>query len=176
MKFAHSLLAGAALAVSMASAASAADLLISGPADPIYSSSLFNFEGLYVGGTGGGALTGGSLYGTLGVVVGANFAITDGIIAGVEFQGDTYWGGGGYAAYDALALGRVGGFLSDNTMVYGDLGAGLLNGSAVYAFGGGVEMAMTDSLSVRGDVQGIGLFGGTPSVAKATVGLLWHLN
>ena len=46
MKFAHSLLAGAALAVALATSASAADLLK--PADPIYSSPLFNFEGFYL--------------------------------------------------------------------------------------------------------------------------------
>jgi outer membrane immunogenic protein len=173
MKLAHKLLAGAALAVLTASAAPAADLLT--PVDPIYNSPLFDFEGLYVGGTGGGAYASGTLYGTLGVVVGANFAVTDGIIAGVEFQGDTYWNGG-YAAYDALALGRLGGFVSDNAMIYGDLGAGVLNGAPVYAFGGGVELAMTEQLSVRGDLQGLGVFGGTPSVAKATVGLLFHVN
>lgn len=173
MKLAHTLLAGAALAVSMSAAASAADLLT--PLDPIYDSPLFDFEGLYVGGTAGAALSG-TLAGTLGVVVGANFAVTDGIIAGVEFQGDTYWNGGGYAAYDALALGRVGGFVSDNTMIYADLGAGLLNGTAVYAFGGGLELAMTEQLSVRGDLQGIGAFGGGPTTAKATVGLLFHVN
>lgn len=173
MKFAHILLAGAALAVLTASAAPAADLLT--PVDPIYESPLFDFEGLYIGGSGGGAYAGGGLFGTLGVVIGANFAVSDGIIAGVEFQGDTYWNGG-FAAYDALALGRIGGFVSDNAMIYGDLGAGVLNGAPAYAFGGGVELAMNDQLSVRGDLQGLGLFGGTPSVAKATVGLLWHLN
>jgi outer membrane immunogenic protein len=174
MKLAHTLLAGAALAVSMASAVQAADLLQ--PADPIYSSQLFDFEGLYLGATGGGALSGGSLYGTLGVVVGANFAVTDGILAGVEFQGDTYWNGAGYAAYDALALGRVGGFISDNVLLYGDLGAGFVNATGVYAFGGGAEMGLTSQLSVRGDLQAIGAFGTFPSTAKATVGLLWHMD
>jgi outer membrane immunogenic protein len=175
MKLAHKFLAGAALAVLSAAAAPAADLLINTPADPIYSSPLFNFEGLYVGATAGGALTGGTLYGTLGVVVGANFAVTDGIIAGVEFQGDTYWNGG-FTAYDALALGRVGGFVSDNAMLYGDLGVGIVDGSTVYAFGGGVELGMTDQISVRGDLQGLGAFGGAPSAAKATVGLVWHID
>jgi outer membrane immunogenic protein len=171
MKIAH-LLAGAALAVSLASAASAADLLVT--PDPIYDSALFDFEGLYVGGTAGGAVSGG-LYGTLGGVVGSNFAITDGIIVGGEFQFDTYWNGG-FAGYDALGLARVGGFVSDNTMVYGDVGAGLVNGTAVYAFGGGVELALTDQLSARGDLQGIGAFGTLPSTAKGTAGLLWHIN
>ena len=172
MKLAHSLLAGAALAVSMASVANAADLLK--PADPIYSSPLFNFEGLYLGATAGGALSG-SLAGTLGVVIGSNFAITDGIMAGVEFQGDTYWNGG-YAAYDALAFGRIGGFASDNVMIYGDLGAGFLNSTTAYALGGGAEMALTDQLSLRGDLQGIGAFGAAPTVVKATAGLIWHMN
>jgi outer membrane immunogenic protein len=174
MKIAHILFAGAALAVLTASAAPAADLLIDAPADPIYSSPLFDFEGLYVGVTGGGAYTG-TLFGTLGVVAGANFSVTDGIIAGIEFQGDTYWNGG-FAAYDALALGRIGGFVSDNAMLYGDLGAGFLNGAPVYAFGGGVELGLTDQISVRGELQGLGVFGGAPSVAKATAGLLWHIN
>jgi outer membrane immunogenic protein len=173
MKIAHSLLAGAALAVAMASAANAADLLR--PADPIYSSPLFNFEGLYLGGSAGGALSSGTGYGTLGVVVGANFAVSDGIMAGVEFQGDAYWNGG-FTAYDAQALARIGGFVSDNTMLYGDLGAGFLNNTAAYALGGGAEMALTDQLSLRGDLQFIGPFGGLPSTAKATAGLLWHLN
>jgi len=173
MKFAHTLLASAALAVSMVPAASAADILQQ-PIDPIYSSPLFNFEGLYVGGSAGGAVAG-SLYGTLGVVVGSNFAISDGIMAGVEFQGDTYWNGG-YSGYDALALGRVGGFLSDNTMIYGDLGAGLVNASAVYAVGGGAEMALTGQLSARGDLQVLGNFGSGPSIGRATAGLIWHMN
>ncbi|MEO6179376.1 MAG: hypothetical protein ABIP15_06365 [Devosia sp.] len=174
MKLAHSLLAGAALAVCLSTAASAADLLTT-LVDPIYSSPLFNFEGLYVGGTAGGAFSAGVPYGTLGVVVGANFAVTDGIIAGVEFQGDAYYNGG-FTAYDALALGRVGAFVSDNTMIYGDLGAGFTNAATVYAFGGGVEMAMTNQISVRGELMGLGAFGALPSAGKATVGVLFHLN
>ena len=83
MNLAHRILAGAALAVSMATSASAADLLVT--PDPIYNSPLFDFEGLYIGGTGGASLSGGSLFGNLGGVVGANFAITDGIIVGGDY-------------------------------------------------------------------------------------------
>jgi outer membrane immunogenic protein len=174
MNLAHKILAGAALAVSMTGASYAADLL-AGPIDPIYSSPLFNFEGLYIGATAGGALSNGA-YGTLGVVVGSNFAITDGLIAGVEFQGTGYFNGAGLTTYDALALGRVGAFLADNTMIYGELGAGVADSNFVYALGAGVEMAMTDQLAVRGELQGLGAWGAGPSVGKATVGLIWHIN
>lgn len=173
MTIARSLTLGLAAAALMVSGAQAADLLQ--PADPVYSSPLFNFEGFYAGVTGGGALASGTPYGTLGVVVGSNFAISDGIIGGVEFQGDLYYNGG-FAGYDALALGRLGGFLSDNTMAYGELGVGLVNSATVYAFGGGVEMAMTDNISVRGELQGLGSFGAMPTIGKATVGVLWHMN
>ena len=172
MKLAHALLAGAALAVSIPTV-QAADLLYGSPLDPIYSSPLYDFEGLYAGITGGGAFAGGGLYGTLGVVVGSNFAITDGIIAGIEFQGSTYWDGA-FSSYDALALGRVGGFLSDNTLIYGALGAGFADGSPVYAFGAGLELAVTETISVRGELQGLGEFGAGPSVGKATAGLLFR--
>ena len=173
MNLASKILAGTALAVSFASAGQAADLLK--PADPIYSSQLFNFEGFYLGGSAGGAATSSGLAGTLGVIVGANFAVTDGIIVGAEFQGDTYWNGS-FSSYDALALGRVGGFISDNTMLYGDLGTGFKGGTFSYAIGGGAEMALTGPMSVRGDLQLIGGWGAMPSTGRATVGLLWHMN
>ncbi len=172
MTFTRTLILGLAAAGLMMSGAQAADLLR--PADPIYSSPLFNFEGFYVGATGGGAVTGG-LFGTVGVVAGSNFALTDGVIGGIEFQGDLYFNGT-FAAYDALALGRLGGYMSDNVLAYGEVGAGLLNGAPVYAFGGGLEMAMTDNISIRGELQGIGGFGALPSVGKATAGLIFHLN
>lgn len=173
MKLAHTILAGAALAVTMATAAPAADLLVRN--DPIYDAPLFNFEGLYVGGSLGGALSSTTPGLVVGGVAGANFAITDGIILGGEIQADTYWNGG-LSSYDVLALGRVGGFLTDNTMIYGDVGGGVHNNNAVYAVGGGVEVALTGPLSARGDIQAIGNFGSFPTTAKATAGLLWHLN
>ncbi|MEQ1901723.1 MAG: hypothetical protein ABL866_13450 [Devosia sp.] len=172
MTILRTLLAGSAAIALMSGTASAADLLTPVPISDV---SLFDFEGMYVGATGGLAWTG-SGYGTLGIVVGNNFAVTDGIIAGLEFQADGYFGGGGLAGWDMLGLGRVGGFIDDNTMIYGELGAGVVGSSAVYAIGGGVEMALADQLSVRGELQGLGAFGSMPSVGKATAGLIWHLN
>ena len=174
MKLTLSMLAGAAAAVAFASSAHAADLL-GKPADPIYSSPLFNFEGLYVGSQVGGAWYGSSLYSSIGVVVGSNFAVTNGIIVGGEFQGDAYFSNG-VTAFDALAFGRVGGFVTDNVLVTGDLGAGVVDTTPVYALGGAAEMGLSNNLSVRGDLQFLGQWGAAPSATRATVGLMWHVN
>lgn len=175
MKLTRLLLAGLA-AAALTSAAKGADLAVGG-LDPIYDSPLFNFEGFYIGVTGGAAgfpVTG--LVGTVGAVAGANFAVVDGVLAGVEFQGDTLWNGAGFQGFDALFLGKLGGYLSDDMMVYGAAGGGWADDTGSYAFGAGVEMAVVDQVSVRGELLGTGAWGGWPNGGKATVGLLWHMN
>lgn len=176
MKLTRKLLAGVAAATLMVTGAQAADLMVGG-LDPIYDSPLFNFEGFYAGGTvGGAALPGPGGVWTVGVVAGANFAVTDGILAGVEFQGDTLWNGGGFQGFDALFLGKLGGYLADDMVVYGTAGAGWLANTPSYAFGAGIEKAIVESVSVRGEVLGTGTWGGMPNGIKGTVGVLWHMN
>ncbi len=85
-----------------------------GSLDPVYSSPLFNFEGFYVSGTASWHFPAPSVVGTLGVVVGANFAVNDAILAGVEFQGDTLWNSAGFQGFDAVFLGKLGAYLSDD--------------------------------------------------------------
>ncbi|MDP1729873.1 MAG: hypothetical protein Q8L54_01585 [Devosia sp.] len=156
--------------------AGAADLQI-GRVDPIYSSSLFNFEGFYVGATlGAGAFPVAGVVGTVGGVAGANFALTDGILAGVEFQGDALWNGGGFVGFDALFLGKLGGYLSNDMIVYGTGGGGWVAGVGSYGLGAGIEMAVAEQLSVRGEVMATGSWGGWPDGGKATIGVLWHMN
>jgi outer membrane immunogenic protein len=176
MRLSRSLLAGIAVAGFMASGAQGADLMVRG-LDPIYDSPLFNFEGFYVGGTlGAGVFSGPGLVGSVGVVAGANFALTDAILAGLEFQGDAFWNGGGFVGYDALLLGKVGSYLSDSVMIYGAAGGGVVGGVTSYAFGAGIEAAVAGPMSVRGELLGTGSWGAMPSGAKATVGVLFHMN
>jgi outer membrane immunogenic protein len=176
MKLTRTLLAGIAAAGLMATGAEAADLMVGG-LDPVYDSPLFNFEGFYVGGTAGvGAFPAPGLVGTLGVVVGANFALTDAILAGVEFQGDALWNGAGFQGFNGLFLGKLGAYLSDDMVVYGNAGGGWVANVPSYAFGAGIEMAVADQLSARGEVMATGTWGGFPNGGKATVGLLWHMN
>ena len=176
MKLNRSLLAGVAAASLLVSGAEAADLVIGG-LDSIYDSPLFNFEGFYAGGTAGAAAFPGlGLAGTVGVVAGANFAMTDAFLAGVEFQGDALWNGGGFIGFDALFLGKLGGYLSDESIIYGTGGGGWIAGTPSYAIGAGIEAAIAEQLSVRGEALATGSWGAWPNGGKATVGVLWHMN
>lgn len=165
-------LIGLAASALMAGSALAADL----PQTPMVPDTMaFNWDGLYIGAQAGGTIAGGTLYGNLGVVVGANATVADGILGGVELQANGYFNGG-FAAYDLLALGRIGALVADNALLYADLGAGIVNGTPAYAFGGGIEFAVADNVSLRGDIQGLGAIGAAPSAARATVGVLFHMN
>jgi outer membrane immunogenic protein len=170
------LLAGVAASALLISSAQAADLLVGG-LDPVYDSPLFSFEGFYVGATAGvGAFPVPGVVGTVGVVAGANFEVTDAFLLGGEFQGDALWNGGGFVGFDALFLGKIGAYLADDIMLYGSGGGGWVAGVGSYAFGAGLEMAVAEQISVRGEVMATGTWGAMPNGGKATVGVLWHLN
>ncbi len=177
MKLSRLLLAGAAVAGLTVTGAQAADLILDQP-DSIFDSQLFNFEGIYVGGTVGGAAfpTTAGLVGTVGVVAGANFALGDAVLAGAEFQGDVLWDGGGFTGVDALLLGKLGFYLSDETLIYGTAGGGLVDGTTSYALGAGIEMALADQLSGRIEGMATGGWGAAPDGGKVALGLIWHMN
>ncbi|MCB1517017.1 MAG: hypothetical protein KDJ19_05295 [Hyphomicrobiaceae bacterium] len=165
-----------------AGAASAADFSEPyTPYTPTYSA--FNFEGFYIGVTGGGIWDGTSAYlvapdtaaFSVGGVAGVNFFLTDTVLGGLEVQGSVDVGTSG-TVFDGFLLGRLGFAPSDNVMVYAAGGPGIAGGTGVYGIGGGVEFAATDSMSVRGELLGIGTWGAAPDAAKATVGLLWHMQ
>ena len=173
MRCLRSILAAAVTTALLTSAGTAAGFLGDGPGgyDPIY-----HFEGFYVGGTVGGAnLPDPGVVGSVGVVVGANFSITDAIVSGAEFQGDLLLDGG-MAGFNTLLLGKLGGYLSDDMMVYGTAGGGFVDGVGSYAFGAGLEFAVAQQLSLRGEAMGTGSWGGGPDGAKATAGVIWHMN
>lgn len=171
------LLAGAAAAVFLTSGAQAADLLIGNVANSIYNSSLFNFEGFYLGGQlGAGSYTVPEGVGVVGVVAGANFAVADGILAGVEFQGDAMWNDTGFVGAEALFLGKLGFYLTDATLLYASAGAGWVIEDPSWAIGAGIEQALTDQIAIRGEAMGTGAFGGGNGSGKLTGSLIWHMN
>lgn len=174
--FCRPLAAVTLVAALVATPALAGDLLIG--ADTAYQQSpLFNFEGFYTGVTAGvGSVPADGTIGQVGVVAGSNFALTDSTLAGVEFQGNLNWNGTGVTGGDALFLGKGGGYLADETLLYGTAGAGWVNGKGSYAAGVGIEQAITDSISVRGEGMATGTWGEWFDGGRLTGGVLWHMN
>jgi outer membrane immunogenic protein len=192
--FVRSLTLGVAAVALMASGAQAADLFIPTTPEPIIvSEPSFGWDGLYAGVEAGGFFyddadgsTPGDTFGVIGGVVGANFIAFDPILVGVEVQADYIWGEDADAGL-ILALARVGAVVTDQVVVYAAGGAGSIFGGGdsemVYALGGGVEFAVTENVSLRGEVLGIGAFEDTTffgnddqffDAAKATVGVFYH--
>lgn len=132
------------------------------------------FEGIYVGAYAGGLMSSTATNWTAGGIAGANFAITDGIVAGAEVQGGGTFGT--TTTYDALMLGHLGYEISDQAMVYGAAGGGAINSTASYAVGVGAEFIAADQLGVRGEVLGTGAWGGGFTATKASAGVLWHVR
>lgn len=163
----------AASALALTAAARADDFM----PDPIYGSPMFDFEGFYAGVLAGGAtLPGPGLVGSAGLVAGANFTLSESFLAGLEFQGEGLFNGGGVVGWNGLVLGHFGGYLTQDLMAYAAVGAGLVDNGGAYVFGAGIEGPIAGQVSARGEILGTGAWGAGPSGAKATVGLLWHMN
>jgi len=169
----YAIAAGVAVATLSAGGALAADAYYA-PSSYDAFAGAFDFEGLYAGIYGGGYVAG-TTFATVGIAVGVNMMLTDSIVVGGEFQGG-WIGDGVTSTYDALGLARLGVAFSGTAMAYAAGGAGLVDGSAAYALGGGLELSMTDAISLRGEVLGIGDWGGSIETAKLTAGVLLHLD
>ena len=189
--FVRSLSLGVAAAALLAGGAQAADLIIPTTPVPIYEAAGFDWEGLYAGVNLGGVFTNANgltnldvstTQFSIGGAVGVNFIVADPILVGLEVQGDYVFQNGDDAGL-FLALARVGAVVTDQVLVYAAGGIGVTSKSgvseAVYALGGGIEVAVTDAVSVRGEVLGLGDFSnaagdGIFDGAKATVGVFYH--
>jgi outer membrane immunogenic protein len=174
-------LAAAALAVT-GSAAMAADLYVPETAAPIVEATGTSFEGFYAGAQLGGYFEeNADTQLLIGGVIGYNFASSP-IYAGVELQGNYYFENDSFnAASEILALGKIGFTPADNLALYATGGVGYVwedggNDFSEFALGVGAEYKVTDDMSIRGDILGIGYDNGgdTFDAARATVGVLWH--
>lgn len=186
--FVRSLSLGVAAAALMVGGAQAADLIIPTTPQPIYAPAGFDWEGLYVGARVGGQFTGANPYGNqainttsgvLGAAVGVNFIPVDPVLLGVEVTGDWNWNNV-TSTGEFFANLRVGAVVTDSALIYAIGGLGVQTQAAgstgVYQLGGGVEFAVTDAVTVRGEIVGQGAFNTNPffESAKATVGVFYH--
>lgn len=190
--FVRSISLGVAAAALISSGAVAADLIIPTAPQPIYAAAGFDWEGLYAGVRAGGQFTGATdaygnqalstTSGVIGGAVGVNFIPVDPILLGVEVTGDYIWNNVTTTS-EFFANLRVGAIVTDNAMVYALGGVGFQNQTAgsvgVYQLGGGVEFAVTDAITVRGELVGQGDFTNVApdsffESTKATVGVFYH--
>lgn len=174
-----------ALAVTAAlfstAAASAADLIIPVSPEPIYEAAGFSWDGLYVGARAGGQWFTAATYADVGGVAGFNFMASDTILLGLEATADYTWNSTVNRGWELFGNARAGFVLSDSAMVYALGGLGVYTSSfghvGLYQLGGGVEFAVTDAITIRGELAGQGSFntgGRFFDAAKATVGLSYH--
>lgn len=192
--FVRSLAIGASAAALMVGGAHAADLIIPTTPQPVYEAAGFDWEGLYVGARIGGqwANNNGNYVNSdvgnqtnlvLGAAAGVNFIPVDPLLLGVEVTGDWIWNNN-YSTGEFFANVRAGAVVTDKALVYAlaGVGASTRNGATtegIYQLGGGVEFAVTDAITVRGEVVGQGDFRNEAGdqffeAAKATVGVFYH--
>jgi outer membrane immunogenic protein len=194
--FVRSLSLGVAAAALMVGGASAADLIIPTTPQPIYEAAGFAWEGLYAGVRAGGQFVGNTAgqdyagqannttYGVVGGVVGVNFLPVDPLLLGVEVTGDYLWSNNVTSTGEFFANLRAGAVVTDSVLVYAIGGVGVStsnnNSTGLYQLGGGVEVAVTDAITVRGEIVGQGDFSSNGAAdpffetAKATVGVFYH--
>lgn len=191
--FVRSLSLGVAAAALLVGGAQAADLIIPTTPAPIYEAAGFSWDGLYAGVQGGGLFFGDdNNYGVIGAHVGVNFIVADPILLGVEGTAEYVWGTNSLDqdinAGNFFINGRVGAIVTDSVLVYALAGVGVEtlddravgdDNQGVYQLGGGVELAVTDSVTVRGQVVGYGYFDDAVGddffdAAKATIGVSYH--
>lgn len=166
----------------MGSAAFAADLTIPSSPEPILDSEGLSWEGLYIGAIGGAYTYDGDYQGFVGGVIGGNVYVADPVFVGGELQLNYYFENEPALvdAWEVLALGKLGVVVSPGFAIYATAGVGYVQEDSAdyteYALGAGIEAAITESVSIRGDVLAIGYpdDGDGFSAGRASVGLFYH--
>ena len=182
----RSIALGVVAVAGFSSVAQAADLIIPTTPAPIMESAGFSWDGLYAGVRAGGQwstnVTPTISNGVVGAAVGANFIVADPFLIGAEVTGDYVWNNT-FSSGEFFANLKAGAVVTDSVLVYAIGGVGVQTANNVstglYQLGGGVEVAVTDSVTVRGEVVGQGAFNrpnNSPffQAAKATVGVFYH--
>ena len=120
----------------------------------------------------------------MGGLAGYNHALGEWIRAGVELQLGVSYDTSGDAGIDALALARIGIVPRPGLLAYAAGGAGLVEATGTYAFGGGVEYALWGDATLRGEALLLGRLDGAPGLSgvsgptatKLTIGTVWHFD
>lgn len=167
----------AVLPLSSAMAADAMTVPTSTPVElPVYEQPAFDWSGFYAGvyGTGQFSPAGGNQFG-LGVSAGVN-AQFDFYLVGAEVAVHGIAGGVGETSYGQI-LGRAGLVVTDDVVVYAAGGYGIDLGTPSeddVLVGGGIELAVTDAVSVEAQyLHGFPISGGNEK-NQFTIGANYH--
>ena len=161
------LLALAATAA-LASAAFASGLAPMAPMQNVYynNTSVANWDGLYAGGyIGASSASAGAL--SAGGIIGYNFT-SDNILFGAELQAGARFSSS--SALEFQAVGHAGVPIANDVALYGLLGVGYI-GTPEVSFGAGVQFAIDNDMSLRGEASVLSSGG-----VRATAALLFKLN
>jgi opacity protein-like surface antigen len=150
------LILGAAAAVSISTAASAADFVMApGAPPPPMAAPGFDWSGPYVGALAGIFNLAGSSFQYAGVQFGYNVVLRDRILAGLEVEtAHPFLVGLPYV--NAFLNARLGMIAGDRVLLYGEAGIGTFligPGPGMFSAGGGVEIAVTNAMSVFGEIN-----------------------
>lgn len=178
----RSIAAGLVAATLLGSIAHGADLYVPDEAAPMMEESGFSWDGLYVGIEAGTLYyTEDNSYALVGVNVGVNYLPSDGFLLGLEGDLQYLTGDNGEYAH-FVVLGRAGVIVMPQLLLYAAVGGGIeynLNydtSFGIYEVGVGAELAVSDTVTVRGQVLGLAYADpsdGDPGV-KATLGIELH--
>ena len=142
-------------------------------AGPMYTNNVYNnsasvasWDGLYAGGYIGASSTSASAL-SVGGIVGYNFT-SDNILFGAELQAGARFSS--TSALEFQAVGHAGIPLSNDLAIYGLLGVGYI-GTPEVSFGGGVQFAIDNQMSLRGEASILSSGG-----ARVTGALLFKLD
>jgi len=128
-----------------------------------YDNSAFDWNGFYVGLGFGAAFWPLDTFPIVSGAIGYNFVLSDKIVAGVELNGLLYLNGTGDR--EVYLDGRLGVLATDSVLLYALAGVGIYNADfndPLYNIGLGVEVAVTQNMSIRGEVRASDEFGNTP--------------
>lgn len=151
----------------------------------------FDWDGFYFGVYGGAEVytqPSPSANWQVGKLVGVNFVLSDDFLIGFEAQGEAYFvPGSGFVGTQAFLMARAGLIVSDDLLLYATAGVGRPfptgGGPApnLWRAGGGIEWAVGDEMSIRGEIAAEGCMSGPilclpDTWLSAKTALIWHLD